>query len=284
MDINLDKAVFKVLTKDIQEICKPLFESFNTTYFNFVRRFDDSTEICLTTDPVWTEHFYQKRLYKFLLADRFAQKKTIINKLKVIPWTQFTTSHVRIAQSELFGVGIGLTLIFTRIGFTDFFHFGTSNENYQMAELYVSYTDCLIQFAYYFYDVANKIIAESSKDSNRLLISDRLFKKENEFPNAINLDIKKFMIDAQPKRFLIQNNVEQVLLTKKEIQCITFLTQGKTANDIGDILCMSKRTVETHLKNSRIKLGLGAGSSKSELISELYKRGFDLNDLPFGKL
>jgi DNA-binding CsgD family transcriptional regulator len=284
MDINFDKALFKISAKEILDICKPLFESFNTTYFNFVRRYDDGSEICLTTDPVWTELFYEKKLYKSLLADRFAQKKTIINKLKVIPWTQFSSSPVRIAQSDLFGVGIGLSLIFSRIGFTDFFHFGTSNENYHMAELYVSYADCLIQFAYYFYDVANKIIIDSSLTNNRLFIPDRLFKKDHEFPIALGLDIKKFMENSQPKRFLIQNNIEQVLLTKKEIQCITLLTQGKTAGDIGDFLSMSKRTVETHLKNSRIKLGLGTGSGKSELISELYKRGFDLNDLRFEKV
>jgi hypothetical protein len=282
--INFKEAFFTKSSKDIREICKPLFESFDSTYFNFVRRFEDGSEICLTTDALWATYFYEKKLYKFLFADKFAQKKTIINKLKVIPWSQFSSSPVRIAQSELFGIGIGITLIFTRNGFSDFFHFGTSNENQHMIELYVIYADCLIQFAYYFYDAASKIIFEGAKLENRLIISDRIFQKDNEFPKINDLNIQKFMKDTQPKKFLIPSANEQILLTKKEIQCITYLTQGKAASEIGELLNMSKRTVETHLKNSRLKLGLETGAGKSELISELYKRKFDLNDLHFEKI
>jgi hypothetical protein len=277
---RFNSTIISQYSQDIISICKPLFQSFGTEYFNFVRRFNNNgSEICLTTNAIWTKHFYEEKLYKHLFADRFAQRKSLINKLKVIPWTQFSLSPVRIAQSNLFDIGIGITLIFSKIGFTDYFHFGTNNQNHHMAEYYVSYTDCLIQFAYYFYDIANKIITECSKMENRLIISDRPFRKEHEFPHTTNLDIQKFINDVQPKRFSIQNDVEQVLLTKKEIQCITYLTRGNTASDIGNLLHMSKRTVETHLKNSRLKLKLGIGAGKAELISELYSRGFDLNDL-----
>jgi DNA-binding CsgD family transcriptional regulator len=217
------------------------------------------------------------------MADQFAKKKTIINKLKIIPWTQFSTSPVRLAQSEKFGIGIGISLIFAKNGFTDFFHFGTRNENHQMIGFYTIYSDCLIQFAYYFYDAANKIITEGAKPNNRLFISDRAYHKDNDFPKIENLDIQNFMKSTQPKKFIVHSSHEQVTLTKKEIQCIAYLTQGKTASEIGNILCMSKRTVETHLKNSRLKFGLEAGAGKSELIAELYKRKFDLNDLHFEK-
>jgi len=282
--VNFKEAYFVTSSKQVKEICKPLFDSFNTTYFNFVRRYENGSEICLTTDAGWTTYFYENKLYKFVIADQFARKKFIINKLKIIPWTQFSNSPVRIAQSEKFGIGIGMTLIFTKTGFTDFFHFGTGNENQHMSNLYVIYADCLIQFAYYFYDSASKIILEGSKLDKRLIISDRALQKDDEFPIIENLHIKNFMNVTQPKKFLINTADEQISLTKKEIQCIVCLTQGKTAGETGEIMHMSKRTVETHLKNSRLKLGLEAGAGKSELISELYKRKFDLSDLRFERL
>ena len=76
-----------------------------------------------------------------------------------------------------------------------------------------------------------------------------------------------------------ENKDSEILLTKKEILCINLLTLGKTGSEIGSVLHMSKRTVETHLKNARQKLGLSPGANKSDLIEELYKNGFDLNNI-----
>jgi DNA-binding CsgD family transcriptional regulator len=264
---------------EVVAICRPLANFFNTTYLNFVRRYEDTSEACLTTDPDWTMYFYQQKLYKLVLADKFAQTKSLLNRLKIIPWSQFSQSPVRIAQSELFDVGIGLTLIFTKRSYVDFFHFGTKNENTYMSEFYINYADCLVQFAHYFYDVASKLISVASLEENRFYVPDRPFKKEVLFHKSENLDIETFLQCTQPKRFYIENEIEPILLTKKEIMCINLLTQGKSASEIGDSLFMSKRTVETHLKNSRTKLGLKSGSSKSDLLSELFKKGFDFNHL-----
>ncbi len=63
--------------------------------------------------------------------------------------------------------------------------------------------------------------------------------------------------------------------------CIKLLVQGKTGTEIGELLFLSKRTVETHLKNSKRKLNLKCGANKADLISELYKNGFDPNILYF---
>lgn len=276
---DLKNHIILTASSKIIEICNPLFQSFNTTYFNFVRRYEDGSETCLTTDPKWTEYFYTNKLYKFVLSDKFAQTKSIVNKLKIIPWSQFSNSPVRIAQSKHFGIGIGISLIFTRNGHADFFHFGTNNQNTEMTELYINYADCLVQFAYYFYDKANQIIALASHPKNRLIIKDRPdFRKDNDFPDIKNFNINHFINESQPKKFMVYSNkLGEILLTKKEIMCIHLLTQGKTANEIGCKLYMSKRTVETHLKNAKTKLGLGIGANKSDLISELYKDGFDLS-------
>jgi DNA-binding CsgD family transcriptional regulator len=267
--------------KEVIAICNPLASYFDTTYFNFVRRYDDTSEACLTTDPAWTEYFYHQGLYKFVLSDKFAQTKLLLNRLKIIPWSQFLNSPVRRAQSELFGVGVGLTLIFTKPAHVDFFHFGTKNENAHMSEFYINYADCLVQFAHYFYDVASKLISTSSLKENRLYVPDRPFKKDGSFHKSENFDIEIFLRSTQPKRFYIEGETCPILLTKKEIMCINFLTRGKSASEIGNLLFMSKRTVETHLKNSRIKLGLKSGSSKSDLLAEIFRRGFDFNHLIF---
>jgi len=59
--------------------------------------------------------------------------------------------------------------------------------------------------------------------------------------------------------------IHGVYLSQREVECIYHLVYGKTAKMIGKILGLSPRTVETHLNNAKIKLGL---SSKTELINE----------------
>ncbi len=278
--IDFTNHIIFTSSQNIIDICKPLFESFNTTYFNFVRRYDDGSEICLTTNTAWTEYFYVNKLYNQVLADKYAQRKSLVSKLKIIPWAQFANSPVRLAQSKLFNVGIGISLIFNKNGYSDFFHFGTNNENTQMSSLYVNYSSCLVQFAYYFYDKANKIIAEASKPKNRLFITDRVFlKKDDPNPSIDGIDIKKFLETTQPKRFAINNSAKEIHLSKKEIICINLIMRGKTAQEIGDMLFISKRTVETHIMNSKTKLGLGTGTNKSDLVKALIDGGLDLNDL-----
>lgn len=47
-----------------------------------------------------------------------------------------------------------------------------------------------------------------------------------------------------------------VLLREREVQTLTWSARGKTFEEIGTILSLSRRTVEFHLENARRKLGV----------------------------
>jgi DNA-binding response OmpR family regulator len=48
----------------------------------------------------------------------------------------------------------------------------------------------------------------------------------------------------------------QVLLREREVETLTWAARGKTFEEIGTILSLSRRTVEFHLDNARRKLGV----------------------------
>ena len=220
----------------VRQICQPLFDYFNTTYFNFVRRYIDGSETCLPTDPAWTEYFYTHKLYLKVMADKLAQNRSIIHRIKVIPWSHFQDSPVRKAQSELFETGIGITVIFTRDKYADFFHFATHNSNTEMQDLYQSYADCLIQFSHYFYDKGKDLITLVSKKDNRLYLRDRnAYKNEIDFPTLKHFNIAHFLKTCQSKWFYVYNaKMGDVFLSNAEMVCISVLTEGKSATGIAD--------------------------------------------------
>lgn len=55
-------------------------------------------------------------------------------------------------------------------------------------------------------------------------------------------------------------------LTKREHECLYYLSKGKTAQQMADIFFISKRTVEKHIDNIKSKLNC---KNKSELIDKL---------------
>src|SRR3990167_4981081 len=239
--VNLKGHVILTSSSSIQELCMPLSHSFNTTYFNFVRRFTDGSEACLTTDAAWTDYFYSNGLYKKVIADQYANSKSLVHRLKIIPWTQFADSPVRLAQSKHFNIGIGISLIFARDDYADFFHFGTDNKYTDMNELYSNYTECLIQFTHYFYDKGYKFIKLVTKKENRLTLPERIvYQTPTQFPKLKNFQLENFLSSIKPKRFFIYNySVGEVFLTKIEMLCVTLLERGKTATEIGNILFKS---------------------------------------------
>lgn len=72
-------------------------------------------------------------------------------------------------------------------------------------------------------------------------------------------------------QYTLTDNFDSFNLSKREAMCLFYMIRGKTAKQIGDILCISKRTVEVHLENIKIKFGC---KSKSEVIGKAIEAGF----------
>jgi DNA-binding response OmpR family regulator len=73
----------------------------------------------------------------------------------------------------------------------------------------------------------------------------------------IDFDILQAIINARlrgvaPLALASTNNV----LSEREIKALTWAARGKTREEIGEIMNIAKRTVEFHLENAQLKLGV----------------------------
>jgi LuxR family transcriptional activator of conjugal transfer of Ti plasmids len=71
------------------------------------------------------------------------------------------------------------------------------------------------------------------------------------------LQLMAMYFHVHARRKLIPDRViDGVTLSPRELQCLEWAAQGKTAWETGHILCISRHTVATHIENAKMKLGV----------------------------
>jgi two-component system nitrate/nitrite response regulator NarL len=85
---------------------------------------------------------------------------------------------------------------------------------------------------------------------------------------------KKLFFDTNSISDKNNNTHEEVLLSKREIEIVRLIGEGKTSAEISEILFIGKTTVDTHRKNILKKLNI---HGKTELLRFAVERKYDFN-------
>lgn len=118
-----------------------------------------------------------------------------------------------------------------------------------------------------FYDSTGAIVGISGAVT---IITD-LFKVKNFLKlNTVDCEFAAFN-QNKPFQYTIADCVNQFKITRREFNCLFYLMRGKTAKEIALLLHISKRTVEAHINNIKLKMTC---RTKSELISKAFDEGF----------
>lgn len=72
----------------------------------------------------------------------------------------------------------------------------------------------------------------------------------------VDFEVLAARIGARLARVARNTVPSQVQLREREVETLTWAARGKTFEEIGTILSLSRRTVEFHLENARRKLGV----------------------------
>ncbi len=92
----------------------------------------------------------------------------------------------------------------------------------------------------------------------------------------LKTDSKYLGILARKQNSYVLESKYDKKLTERESVCLFYLIRGKSASEIGQMLNISKRTVESHIENIKIKMNC---EKKSSLIEKSLWLGY-LNILP----
>ena len=163
-----------------------------------------------------------------------------------------------------------MNMISNQINYVETFGFSTTKENHIINYYYEHAKDIFYRFKFYFLDKASNIIKIA--ENNRMILP--YVRKNNDSTPERAIGIKNKLIKAMDikKLHICDIRGEDVVITKKELECIKWMMLGKSSSEIAMIMGVGLTTVNTHIKNIKTKIGL---FKIGQLIKFFCKNQFD---------
>jgi DNA-binding CsgD family transcriptional regulator len=254
MDVKILNNPAVCTYEQVAQLCEPIFNLFNLTFFRYLRVFPDGSRIHLCSNPTWTEHFYSKQYYKIAWFD--ANKIEYPKNIEII-WDEKAKredNDVGIEARTYFNIYHGISIIRPGSGYYEVFDFATEKNNAKINDIYLNNLPLFERFFFYFRDRGNPLIQEAYNQRIKPLDLMKKWNPDVQNSNQKTDSVEKFLKQTQTKRYYINISNVDVYLTRKEVECIYWAVLGKSAEEIGMISGSSKRTTEIHLNNIKKKL------------------------------
>jgi len=244
MDIDFNTNYSLLACDEIKKICDRFFKRTNLPidHLNYIHLYPDKSVFYLCTNFFWINH-YLKNKYSYIGA--FENQPTL-TKNRYVLWDSLDTNDIILKDSrDLIQVDHGITIIHHTEEGTGFFNFGQRYADLSNLNIIINSFPILDKFILYFYENTKNLFKVAK--SNSLIIE----------PN----------VTFTPKK-----SPSRSFLTQREKDCVDWYLSGKNSGEIALILGISRRTVETHIENIKLKFNcnnlfqLGYHLGKSQII------------------
>lgn len=254
----------KKVYREVLEICDPLFNFFKINFFSHTRAFHDGTFASLMTNPELTEYYIsQKYPIRFSNGSgiylesgyysEFHLNDESSNQIILDLQTKFNTAHF-------------FYIIDKKKNYDDMYAFSASQENKMVLNLYLNNLDLINQFLLYYQEKSNSLI----KKCNLISYDKEYFCIANQV-NYNNVGNRPCFDNMLLNKIKLTGNNGEVIISKREFDCLKLIIKSHSFKEIGKILNISPRTVETYINNLKYKLGCETRAQVIELIISLNK-------------
>lgn len=249
---------------DMVQITKPL-AAIGLSYFTFDRTYQDGSHLRLTNAGKWIESYYRTELYKAAIFE----KDPRLFCSGFVFWSWLSREPIYSAAAE-HDIDHGLTIIEKHEQYSDFFHFGTTTDNFISPEELIPKIELLYRFIAFFKQKLRPLIMEAENtriilpvaQEKKILLTD--LRRQGDVRQLSGL-LKK----TEVSRLYLGDNFDNAYLTRREIDILWLLTEGEKPVEIAKKLDLSNRTLETHVKNIKDKFKCNT----------LFELGFTLGSL-----
>jgi DNA-binding CsgD family transcriptional regulator len=260
-----------VLSTEFTELCKPL-EMFHIHHFTYQKQFNDGTRISLSNKTQWVDDYYNLKLYESsLFEEKPSSYKPAFNV-----WTEEYDIPVYAHGRTYYDTGPCISITEPHHDGCEHYLFSTAPDKPEVIHYLANNMDILYHFVLYLKDRGVNIFKKAQ--DNRVVVQksfigpteSRITNKD--FYQAMQRHKRQFFDKTPIRRFTFETGDTQgIRLTQREINCIMYLLQNKTAHETAESMNLSRRTVESYLDNIKIKLDC---DNKIDLLKKLKENKF----------
>lgn len=235
----------------IQEICEPFLKSVGLETFRYAVYLPDNKYLHLNTDINSAKEYLLKINQNGFIFQKELRKTS--NKKHFFVWPNYKRSDL--LKDKVFrlyhrlNIWNGFSIYRRHNDYVEGWGFATSIDNTKIINFYVNNLDLFSKFIGYFSKVARDIMEPLP---GRLAC----FKKEHDISpqlDSTQVKMQRFINQTNFDRYHLVPGGKGVFLSKREQECVNYLVQGKTSKEIGKLINLSPRTVETYFESIKVK-------------------------------
>lgn len=231
--------------EEVKRICKTLFEDTGLSYYNYIRYDIEGNHTSLCSNKEWYTYVCNNiKRDDFLYLENgheYPQKYILLDDNKDID------PNNTMEQASDFDIGHGLLIAYPNSNHFEFQFFGFPLYAKSTSEFYLNNLGLLDSYLYYFKCKAHKMIPRGTCVDKSLTVNnfwtDRATKKYNNLAFEMITGTQKFYI-------------MDVMLTRREAECLYHLITAKNNQSIVDRLGITKSGYYKNIQKIKEKLGV----------------------------
>lgn len=262
--IRNNMKLSEFICEKIEPICDPLVRLFGIQTFGYRKFFLDGTSFNASSNFEWNT-FVQEKFNNTMIPNYENELMAAIRGEKHFFLRMGKPDSQDIHLSTLYDCNIWNTLSLYRKSetFVEGFYFATSRENKNIIPEYINNMKLFERFTFYFKEkFASILSAEEIKEASSPTISPLIF-REGDGVNSQEEKIREFISNTPINKLFLNVNKEDIKLSIQEFKCLAWLSRGKAVKEIGRVMNLSPRTVESYIDNIKHKVN---AHSRSHLI------------------
>ncbi len=241
-----------------------LFETAITTMC-YVRVYRSGQMLYLSNDETWLNLYYNN---EFFNAASHTDSYIVTGKENYYFWPDEGGDDVFNAAIS-HNMCYGFNLRESSSDYYETFIFNTNKEHPEVNNYYINHIPHLKKIIQVFKaKVLEELLIKPpvlyQLDQSVIAVINKLEDNEAGVENVNRLAMPSLLVDGKQR------------LSKREVECLYWTCLGKTADEIAMIMGLSKKTIESHFYNMKIRLNC---ASKPQLIHKVYQSCDEFKDL-----
>jgi DNA-binding CsgD family transcriptional regulator len=262
----------------IEPICDPLVRIFGVQTFGYRKFFLEGTSFNTSSNLMWN-NFVQEKLNNTTIPNYENEVKAALRDGKHFFLRMGEPDSQDVHLSMLYDCDIWNTLSLYRKSedYVEGFYFASSRSNNKIISEYINNMKLFERFTFYFKEkFADVISAAEIKKASLPTISPLVFKQEDLIDSQEEKNIKDFILNTPINKLFLNVNKKDIRLSIQEFKCLAWLSRGKSVKEIGRIMELSPRTVESYIDNTKHKINAHSRSHLIDLFCLNFCRDQDL--------